>query len=169
MESQLAYAVFETEGGWVGVLGSAAGLRRVTAFGTSEKDALVSLGLSNRALPPKGDYTDLARRFQSYFQGKRVDFPDKLDLSEGTAFQRKVWEAARKIPYGQTHSYGWLAQQIGQPQAARAVGQAIGKNPLTIVVPCHRVIAGDGTIGGFTGGVKYKKRLLALEKISYQE
>ncbi|MBN1692717.1 MAG: MGMT family protein [Dehalococcoidales bacterium] len=98
--------------------------------------------------------------------GQRVDFPDKLDLQGATDFQRKVWEATKQIPYGQTRSYEWVAKQVGKPGAARAVGQALGKNPLPVVVPCHRVITCDGKSGGFGGGLAMKKRLLALEKSS---
>ena len=79
-------------------------------------------------------------------------------------FRRLVWEATRLIPYGETRSYGWVAKQIGKPHAARAVGQALGKNPFLIIVPCHRVIAGDGTLGGFGGGLEMKQTLLEMEK-----
>jgi len=99
----------------------------------------------------------------AYFTGQRVDFPDRLDLSGATPFQRGVWQAARLIPYGETRSYAWVAGQIGKPKAARAVGQALGRNPLPLIVPCHRVLAADGGIGGFSGGVEMKKYLLAHE------
>lgn len=163
MNKQLSYAVFKTEGGWVGILSSSAGLLRTTLLQPSEKRALDSLGI-NGAIPAKRQFEDLIRRFQNYFSGKRIDFPDKLDLSEATPFQRSVWDAARRIPYGQTESYGWIARKTGKPGAARAMGQALGKNPLPIIVPCHRVISSDGNLGGFTGGLAMKKRLLALEK-----
>ena len=110
-------------------------------------------------------FNDLIKRFQAYFSGQTVDFPDELDYSGFTPFQRGVWEATRQIPYGQTRSYGWVAQQMGKPGAARAVGQALGKNPFPIIVPCHRVLAGDGGLGGFSGGLEIKKSLLALEKV----
>ena len=83
----------------------------------------------------------------------------------GTPFQRKVWQAIRTIPKGQTRSYAWLAKKIGRPKAVRAVANACGANPYPIFVPCHRVIRSDGTIGGFTGGIKRKRRLLAAEGI----
>ncbi len=81
-----------------------------------------------------------------------------------TQFQKSVWEAVCKIPYGHTYSYGYLARQIGNPKASRAVGQALKKNPVPIIVPCHRVVNSDGSIGGFSGGNQWKKILLALEK-----
>lgn len=168
MNKQLFYVVFKTYGGWVGILSSPLGLRRIIWQEPSEKQALSSLGVDDGTKPAPKQYEDLIQRFKDYFSGKRVDFPDKLDLSGGTPFQRSVWQAARLIPYGQTQSYGWIAKKIGKPGAARAVGQALGKNPLSIVVPCHRIIAGDGKLGGFTGGLKYKKYLLALEKVDYK-
>ncbi len=100
---------------------------------------------------------------QEYFEGKRVEFSIPLH-PEGTDFQLKVWEELKKIPYGKTISYGELAVRIGNPKAARAVGAANGKNPLSIVVPCHRVIGASGKLTGFAGGVDVKSKLLVLEK-----
>ncbi|MGO9244764.1 MAG: methylated-DNA--[protein]-cysteine S-methyltransferase [Verrucomicrobiia bacterium] len=88
-----------------------------------------------------------------------------LDLSTGTTFQQSVWRALRTIPRGETRSYGWVAQQIGKPRSSRAVGVACGANPIPVVVPCHRVIAGDGSIGGFGGGLPMKQRLLQIEGV----
>jgi len=118
----------------------------------------------NLANPSTGLFSNLINRFQAYFSGQKVDFSDTLDYSGFTPFQCAVWEAARRIPYGQTRSYGWVALQVGKPNAARAVGQALGKNPFPIIVPCHRVLAGDGGLGGFSGGLETKKLLLTLEK-----
>jgi methylated-DNA-[protein]-cysteine S-methyltransferase len=164
VNKQLSYTVFKTEGGWVGILSSSAGLLRTTLLQPSEKQALDSLGINDGAIPATRQFEDLIQRFQKYFSGRRTDFPVKLDLSEATPFQRFVWDATRRIPYGQTESYGWIAHKIGKPGAARAVGQALGKNPLPIIVPCHRVISSGGNLGGFSGGLTIKKRLLALEK-----
>ena len=98
-----------------------------------------------------------------YLAGKRRDFELPLDL-RGTAFQRKVWDALLAIPYGETKSYGDIARSLGFPlRAARAVGTANGSNPVAIVVPCHRVIASGGKLGGYGGGLPLKRRLLALE------
>jgi methylated-DNA-[protein]-cysteine S-methyltransferase len=99
-----------------------------------------------------------------YFAGKRREFDLQL-APRGTPFQQRVWRALRAIPFGVVRTYGDVARDIGQPGAMRAVGQANGRNPLPIVVPCHRVIAGDGTIGGYSGGLNVKHRLLALEGI----
>ena len=102
-------------------------------------------------------------RLKVYFSGHRITFPDKFDLSQATHFQREVWEKTRFIPYGETKSYAWVAEQIKKPRAVRAVGQALGKNPLPIIVPCHRVVASGGKLGGFGGGVEMKRYLLSLE------
>ncbi len=165
MSRRLYYVIFNTAAGWVGLLGSAAGLKRTTLPQPSKKQAIATLGIdTNKTILSREHFRDLVKRFQDYFTGRRVNFHDQLDLSEGTGFQRDVWKTARCIPYGKTRSYAWLAQQIGKPGAARAVGQALGKNPLTIIIPCHRVLKSDGKPGGFREGLKMKKHLLALEK-----
>jgi methylated-DNA-[protein]-cysteine S-methyltransferase len=102
------------------------------------------------------------RQLKEYFQGKRKSFSLKLDLM-GTKFQNDVWQALMAIPFGETRSYGQLARQLGNPRATRAVGAANGKNPISIVVPCHRVIGASGKLTGFAGGLKTKAHLLELE------
>jgi len=108
-------------------------------------------------------FKDLAERLRVYFGGHKVTFPDRLDLPGATAFQREVWETTRLIPYGETRSYTWVAEQIKKMGAARAVGLALSRNPLPIIIPCHRVVASDGKLSGFSGGVEMKKQLLSLE------
>jgi methylated-DNA-[protein]-cysteine S-methyltransferase len=105
---------------------------------------------------------DAASHLGEYFAGKRRAF-DLALAPVGTEFQLRVWNALRAIPYGAVRNYADIARAIGQGGAARAVGQANGCNPLPIVIPCHRVIASDGTIGGYSGGLAIKHRLLALE------
>jgi O-6-methylguanine DNA methyltransferase len=95
--------------------------------------------------------------------GKTPDRLPPLDLSSGTEFQRRVWNALLRIPSGQTKSYSQVAQSIGQPGAVRAVGQACGANPIPVVIPCHRVLAAGGKIGGFSSGLDWKRKLLARE------
>lgn len=102
-------------------------------------------------------------QLDEYFMGLRKTFSFKIKFS-GTSFQQDVYYAMLQIPYGQTVSYSELAQMIGRPKSYRAVGNAAGKNRLPIIVPCHRVIANDGSIGGFTGGIGKKMKLLRLEK-----
>jgi methylated-DNA-[protein]-cysteine S-methyltransferase len=101
-------------------------------------------------------------QLEEYFAGKRRRFTVKLDAA-GTEFQTRVWSALRTIPFGETRSYGEIADQIGSRRAVRAVGAANGRNPLSIIVPCHRVIGANGKLTGFAGGVEVKARLLALE------
>ena len=99
---------------------------------------------------------------EEYFAGERREFTPALEPA-GTPFQQRVWRALREIPYGATISYGELARRIGQPRAVRAVGLANGRNPISIIVPCHRVIGADGTLTGYGGGLERKRFLLALE------
>lgn len=103
-------------------------------------------------------------QLDAYFQGRRRDFELPLDTRwSGTAFQRSVWDELQTIPHGQTTSYGQIAQRIGRPQAVRAVGGAVGRNPWAIVVPCHRVVGAQGQLTGYAGGLHRKVALLALE------
>ena len=106
---------------------------------------------------------ETARQLGQYFAGKRKTFSIALDM-RGTRFQKDVWEALLAIPFGETRSYGQLAKQLGNPRASRAVGAANGRNPVSIIVPCHRVIGSSGKLTGFAGGLDAKAHLLGLEK-----
>ena len=108
------------------------------------------------------------KQLEQYFAGKRTSFDVALDLV-GTEFQVKAWRALCRIPFGKTITYGQQASNIKKPKAFRAVGSANGKNPIPIIVPCHRVVAGDGSLGGYSLGLKMKKQLLALEGVSEAE
>ncbi len=108
------------------------------------------------------------KQLGQYFAGKRTSFDVALDLV-GTEFQVKAWRALCRIPFGKTISYGQQAANIKKPKAFRAVGSANGKNPIPIIVPCHRVVASDGSLGGYSLGLKMKKQLLALEGVSEVE
>ena len=148
----------------MGLVSSRSGLRAVTLPRRDREAALrevLALGAGEEALDD--DLGDLPERFRRYAGGEPVAFPDALDLSATTPFQRAVWQATREIPYGQTRSYGWLAARVGRPRAARAVGQAMAANPWPIIVPCHRVVSSDGRLGGYGGGLDMKERLLLLE------
>jgi len=113
--------------------------------------------LDDRAFP------DVVDQLEAYFAGELQDFDIRLEM-KGTEFQRRVWNALRTIPYGETRSYGEIAQQIGAPTAFRAVGLANGHNPIAVIVPCHRVIGANGSLTGFGGGLHRKSALLALER-----
>lgn len=102
-------------------------------------------------------------QLDDYLAGRRRTFSVPLDLRQGTPFQQSVWQALRQIPYGASASYGELATRIGRPAAVRAVGAAVGRNPLSIVVPCHRVLGADGALTGYAGGLARKTALLQLE------
>jgi methylated-DNA-[protein]-cysteine S-methyltransferase len=164
MTGELNYVNFNTDMGWIGVLSSARGLLRATLPQPSAEEACKLLGISHATWSPHL-FADLIQCFQDYFGGHEATFPDRLDLSRATAFERQVWEITRLIPYGKTRSYSWAAEQIKKPRAVRAVGQALGKNPLPIIIPCHRVLAKNGKLGGYSGGLEMKKRLLYLEGI----
>lgn len=105
----------------------------------------------------------LARELAAYFNGRAKRFLTPLDTDSGTPFQREVWGELQRIPFGKTVSYGELARRVGSPRAARAVGQAVGANPIPILIPCHRVIAANGALGGFSAGLEIKRWLLHHE------
>lgn len=160
------YRIIELTSGPVGYAASPNGLKRVFLPGLSasalEREILREFPdakRDQRLLP------DFAREMEDYFAGRRVSFTPSLDGAGHTEFQNAVWKACRRIPYGKTASYRDLAERVGQPRGARAVGMAMKRNPWPIVVPCHRVCSSDGSIGGYsgTGGVSFKERLLALE------
>lgn len=102
-------------------------------------------------------------QLRDYFDGKLRTFDQKIALTSGTDFEKKVWLALNEIPYGETRTYKWLAEIVGSPMASRAVGQALSKNPIPIVLPCHRIIESDGDLGGYSSGEDIKRRLLQLE------
>lgn len=161
---KLTYALIETRMGWLGILCSTAGLRQIILPQSSVQAVLSVFG--QRLLGATLDisfFGDLPYRLNKYFDGDVVVFTDHLDLANATPFQYTVWQIVRSIPYGQTKSYVWVARQIGMPRGAQAVGQALAKNPLPIVVPCHRVIGSEGDLGGFSYGLEMKRRLLQME------
>jgi methylated-DNA-[protein]-cysteine S-methyltransferase len=135
----------------------------------ADGDVLIGLRLPNAASHGlRHEETPILReaatQLQEYFAGERTDFDVRMEL-DGTPFQREVWAELSRIPYGETISYGELARRVGRPKGPRAVGQANGRNPIAIIVPCHRVLAGNG-IGGYGGGLTVKRALLALEGVA---
>jgi methylated-DNA-[protein]-cysteine S-methyltransferase len=155
----VTYTYLESPIGILLVAGDASAVRKIF-FPKRGKAAKAEPGWTESARGPVGT---AVRQLREYFSGRRIDFDFPLAL-EGTAFQRSVWQQLREIPYARTISYGELARRVGNPKAARAVGSANGANLLPIVIPCHRVIAGDGTLGGFGGGLAIKQALLDLER-----
>ena len=171
----LYFSSFLTPLGYVFIAKSAKGVCQISFPYPAEKDIirLIQRNISSR-LPDKGTQTSIQRNdsllkyemnlLKTYFKGKQVDFDFPLDLSSGTPFQILVWEKLREIPYGECRSYKWVAEQIGNPRAVRAVGMANNKNPLPPVIPCHRVIGSDGSLTGYASGLHVKKYLLEMEK-----
>lgn len=157
--------IFKSPWGWMGVAESERGLAAIVLPLTSKR--AVETGLRPFSHIRQGSSSLLLRRAKTqlleYLAGSRTAFDLPLDFSRGTPFQRRVWEKLQAIPYGELWSYRGLASRVGGVEYARAVGGAVGANPLPIVVPCHRVIAQDATIGGFSSGLPVKCRLLALE------
>jgi len=150
-------------GFWCRLEWTTEGIRRLRFGRSGAADTSGSSG------PPAGAPSFLARaleRLAAYFGGRRVDFDDvPVDLGRCSAFDRRVYAAARTIAYGRTLTYGGLAARAGVPRASRAVGGSMRRNPVPIVIPCHRVIRSDSTLGGFSapGGAGMKRRLLAME------
>jgi len=159
----LKYTVVDTAVGWIVIVSSETGLRRISIHDSLDAATRDIAMFFPETIDSPVVFGDLAERLKQYTKSKRVTFDDKLDLANATPFQQAVWAATREIPYGETRSYEWIACRIGKPKAARAVGQALNRNPFPIVVPCHRVIGKGGDLTGFSCGLKVKKRLLALE------
>ena len=164
----LYYDVIETPFGWMGALASSAGLRRTTLPQPQPDRCLALLG-RDAATAEHSPYRfrALAGKLGCYFAGGEAALAgEPIAIDDAAPFTRAAWHSCRSIPSGETRSYGWLAARAGAPKASRAAGQAMARNRLPIVVPCHRVVAGDGGLRGFGEGaaqLDLKRRLLALE------
>jgi methylated-DNA-[protein]-cysteine S-methyltransferase len=126
--------------------------------------ALTRIGFTEAAAP-QGDAAAIsaaAIQLEQYFAGERTEFDIELEL-DGTPFERRVWDEVRAIPYGETATYAEIARRVGSPAACRAVGRANGRNPVAVIVPCHRVVGSDGSLTGYAGGIEMKRALLELE------
>jgi methylated-DNA-[protein]-cysteine S-methyltransferase len=151
--------VIDSPVGSLRLTASSRGLAKIEILRGKRRSTSIPSGEAARVL------AQARRELAEYFAGKRRRFDVRLDL-QGTTFQVAAWKAMLKIPYGKTLSYGEQARSIGKPKAFRAVGSANGKNPIPIIVPCHRVLASDGSLGGYSLGLAMKRRLLALEGVS---
>ncbi len=163
--------VFSTPLGWAGVGVAEKGVCRIVLPRRSLKTVKNELAKGKRDVSKMAEARSsdrnikkMVKLLQEYFSGRGVAFDLPLDLDYYTPFQRAVWKAAATIPYGETRSYAWIAKKIGKAKAARAVGQALGANPVPILIPCHRIISSAGSLGGFSGGLEMKKKLLRLEQ-----
>jgi methylated-DNA-[protein]-cysteine S-methyltransferase len=165
------YHLFETAAGTCGVAWRGEALTRLQLPEQDREATEARLRSRPGAVAAGRLPSEIARTvtaLQRYFAGRKIDFGDvPLDLSDVAPFHRKIYDATRKIGWGETATYGRLATDAGSPGAARAVGQAMAKNPLPIIIPCHRVLAGGQKIGGFSafGGAMTKERLLAMEGV----
>jgi len=166
------YAVFETLFGWVGVAGTEKGLIRIVLPEKTKKEAWQQLtNFFHTPVLLKENtvcFSMLIEKIKKYFAGEYVSFVDeKICLENYTSFQRGILQKAREIPYASVKTYKWLAEEANYPKAYRAAGGVMGKNPLPLIVPCHRVIGSGGRLVGFsaTGGLSLKQRMLELEGI----
>ncbi len=156
----LAYKTIESPVGQLKLVASDKGLVAILWENDSPRRVRLTELVANEKHPV---LVETERQLREYFAGKRKAFSVALDM-RGTRFQKDVWEALLAIPFGETRSYGQLAKQLGNPRASRAVGAANGRNPVSIIVPCHRVIGSSGKLTGFAGGLDTKAHLLGLEK-----
>jgi methylated-DNA-[protein]-cysteine S-methyltransferase len=174
-EPRMSYRLFDTAIGIVGVAWSGQGISRLqlpeSSHAATERRLRGRFATASAAEPPTKVRSAITK-LQRYLDGAEVDFSAvELDLSGIGGFHRRIYAAARLVGWGETTSYGALARHAGHPEAARAVGQAMGRNPVPIIIPCHRVLASGGKVGGFSafGGAATKQRLLALEGVHLGE
>jgi methylated-DNA-[protein]-cysteine S-methyltransferase len=170
LECGIKNVVFRSPLGWVGIVLSEYGICRIVLPKKSKLSVQKELereeclrGEGEKEKDISGVVKKAVTLLQQYFSGERVSFDLPLDMRYYTTFQQAVWQATAAIPYGETRSYSWVAKRIKNPKAVRAVGQALGANPVPLIIPCHRVISSAGTLGGFSGGIGMKEKLLDLE------
>jgi len=164
--SRVTAFVFRTPWGWMGVSETTKGIDAVVLPKASRQAVLTELQAASTALldaQVSSRLREARAQLIDYLAGTRRSFDLSLDLSRGTSFQRKVWRTLRRVSYGQLRSYQWVAVRVGGRRYARAVGNAVGANPMPIVIPCHRIVAQDTSLGGFSGGLHTKRKLLTLE------
>lgn len=168
-EDKLAHRVFETSLGWCAAAQGRAGVR---LFVLPVEDAATAeaaiLKHSPRARHNRSVMRELVKAVRRYFLGRHTEFNTlPVDIFGATDFQQRVWSITRAIPYGQVRTYRWIAMGMGRPHAARAIGNALGSNPIPLIIPCHRIVNTNGALGGFSapGGIELKCRLLKLECI----
>jgi len=164
--SELFYDCFESPLGPLWLVTGEAGLAYLIR--EKEEDAFLTEITRRTGLRPTKKLNQMSRwrgPLVRYFSGETIRFDAPISFLEGTPFQQKVWQTLLKIPYGSVRSYQWIGDQIGIKRAGRAIGNACGKNPIPVIIPCHRVVCQNGKLGGYTGGISIKKELLALEGV----
>lgn len=160
----IRYALATTDIGDLGLAASERGLVGLLLPHPRLRQLLVAQFAKDDPTEDPSFFAGLASRLQSYARGGTITFDDVVLDLRGTPFQLAVWQATRAIPRGQTRSYKQIAETVGRPGASRAVGAAMAANPVTIIIPCHRVVGADGSLCGFGGGLPLKQRLLAMER-----
>ena len=159
-------SIFKTKFGWCGIVGKGGIPSEIIPFLPTQQK--VYSHIASRYADVK-NFQDCFKKVRSaierYLRGQRTDFPFPLDLSQFSDFQRGVWKITKSIPYGELRTYRQVSEEMGNPQASRAVGTALARNPAPIVVPCHRVVRSDGKLGGYSGagGIDTKAKLLKME------
>ena len=166
MANSLRYALFDISRGWIAAVKSGDELLEITLPQQTRESALGKLKQNlTDATIDEASFSTLADKLKRFFNGEEVVFNEPVSLKRFSAFDKAVLEVTAAIPYGQTISYGELAARAGSPLAARAAGQAMKKNPLPVIIPCHRVIRGNGNIGGYNGNLDLKRGLLRNEGV----
>ena len=166
------YTIFRVKQGWMGLAGNENGVVRIYLPGLSKDELEMRI---KREYPQSqqgaGSLERAKEELVEYFEGRRSRFEMVLDLSRATPFQKRVYGVMSTIPFGQVRTYRWLAQNIGNPRALRAVGSANARNRWPVVIPCHRIVGSDGSLTGFSapGGLTLKEELLRLERIPVSE
>ena len=166
------YSVFNTYFGWMGVVKGEKGLKRIILPHPEQKEVeKIIFREFPGAIEGSASLKPLTKSLRGYFTAKRSPQNFSLDWSGYSIFFVSVWRTAQTIPWGEVRTYKWLSAQLKNPRASRAAGNALGKNPLPIVVPCHRIVRSDGALGGFSapGGISLKRKLLALEGIQFDK
>jgi methylated-DNA-[protein]-cysteine S-methyltransferase len=166
------YTILETTWGWIGIVQGVRGVKKIMLL-LPERAVLMERIKQEfpdavRTSPP---LKRLEKEFNNYFAGENVSFTAELDWAGHSPFEIAVWQAAKTIPRGTTRTYRWLSNQIKRPNAQRAVGGALGRNPFPPIIPCHRVVRGDRGLGGFSapGGIVVKRKLLELEGVMFDQ
>jgi len=158
--------VFRSSWGWVGIAESGQGICTVSLPKMTRREAERSLRKAAGSMTigrATGGLRQAREQLRLYLSGRRRTFSLPVDVRQGTPFQQRVWRVLGRLPYASLRSYRWVASRVGGPQYARAVGNAVGANPIPIIIPCHRIVAHDVSLGGFSGGLAMKRRLLTLE------
>lgn len=160
---------FKTTIGWIGLVASEKGVVQVVLGGRDRHEIVQALKIRSNGTSTSASVQgrpmlrEAKAQILDYLRGRRKGFTVPVDLSSGTGFQRRVWRSIERIPYSRVRSYQWVAARVGGKQYARAVGMALGANPVPLLIPCHRIVAQDGSLGGFSCGLPYKRFLLQLE------